>query len=74
MLQLKIKRAKGNTPSFPHLEGILVDGFNDLLERDLGGESVPVVYDRFSFISVPAVQLHTATPLIQSSVSDRQHT
>lgn len=54
-----------------YLEGVLGDGFNDLLERHFGGESVAVVDDGFTFISIPAVQLHTATALIQSPVSER---
>lgn len=53
-----------------YLEGVLSDGFNDLLERHFGGESVSVVDDRFAFISVPAVELHAATALVQGPVGN----
>lgn len=54
-----------NKSSFSYLKGVLGDGFNDLLKGHFGGESVAVVDDRFTFISIPAVQLHTATALVQ---------
>lgn len=56
-----------------YLEGVLGDGFDHLLERHLGGESVAVVDDRFSFISVPAVQLHAAAALDQSPAGRETH-
>lgn len=47
------------------------DGFDDLLERHFRGERVAMVDDWFTFISIPAVQLHAATALVQSPVSER---
>ena len=49
-----------------YLEGVLSDGFDDLLEGDFRGECVSMIDYRLSFISVPTIQLHTAAPLIQS--------
>lgn len=66
-----LHQQKINKSCFSYLEGVLGDGFNHLLERHFGGESVAVVYDRFAFISIPAVQLYTATALIQSPVRNR---
>ena len=43
-------------------EGGLPDGDHHLPEADLGGECVPVVDDRQTIVSVPAVQLDTTTP------------
>ena len=43
-------------------EGGLPDGDHDLPEADLGGERVPVVDDRQTIISVPAVKFDTTTP------------
>lgn len=50
-----------------HLEGVLSDGLNDFFKEHFGGERVPMVDHGLSFITVPAVQLNTATPLMQSS-------
>lgn len=50
-----------------HLEGVLSDGLNDFFKEHFGGERVSVVDHGLSFITVPAVQLNTATPLMQSS-------
>lgn len=57
-----------------YLEGVLGDGFDHLLEGYFGGESVSVVDDRFSSVSVPAVQLHAAAALIQRPVGERHVT
>ena len=43
-------------------EGGLPDGDDHLPEADLGGECVPVVDDRQTVVSVPAVKFDTATP------------
>lgn len=59
---------------FSHLESILRNGFKDFLEGHFRGECVAVVDDRFTFVSVPAVQLHRATALIQSPDGDRDTT
>lgn len=53
-----------------YLEGVLGDGFNHLLEGHFGGEGVSVVDDRFTPVSIPAVQLHAAAALIQRPVSE----
>ena len=50
-----------------HLKGVLVDGLDDLQKGHLGGERVSVIDDRFSSVPVPAVQLHAATAMDQSS-------
>lgn len=50
----------------PHLEGVFLDGFDDVLEEDLWGEGVAVVDHRLVVWSIPAVQLHTAAALQQS--------
>ena len=42
-------------------EGTLLDGNEDLPEADLAGEGVAVVDDGTPVVSIPAVQLHTAT-------------
>ena len=42
-------------------ESTLLDGNEDLSEADLAGESVAVVDDGTPIVSIPAVQLHTAT-------------
>lgn len=57
-----------------YLEGVLGDGLDHLLEGHFGGESVSVVDDRFSSVSIPAVQLHAAAPLIQRPVGERHVT
>lgn len=36
-------------------EGILVDGLNDRLERDLGGQGISMLDHRFSIRTIPAV-------------------
>ena len=43
-------------------EGGLPDGDHHLPEADLGGERVPVVDDRQTIVSVPAVKFDTTTP------------
>lgn len=55
-----------------YLEGVLGDGFDHLLEGHFRGESVSVVNDRFSSVSIPAVQLHAAATLIQRPVGERR--
>lgn len=36
-------------------EGVFVDGLDDIFEEDLGGESVAVVDDRLTILTVPTV-------------------
>lgn len=50
-----------------HLEGVFLDGFDDVLEEDLRGEGVAVVDHRLVVRPVPAVQLHAAAALQQSA-------
>lgn len=51
----------------PHLKGVLVDGLDHLHKGHFGCERVTVIDDGFSSVSIPTVQLHTATAMTQSS-------
>ncbi|KAG7260945.1 hypothetical protein CRUP_038488 [Coryphaenoides rupestris] len=42
------------------IDGVLVDGLDDVLEEDLGGECVAVVDDGLAVLTVPAVHRHPA--------------
>lgn len=54
---------------FSHLKGIFSDGLHHLSERHFGGKGVSVVNHRL-LISVPAVQLHTATAVAKRSAKN----
>lgn len=54
-----------------HLEGILLDGLNDIFEEDLRGECVTMVDDGLVIWSIPAVQLYAAAALQQSPGGDQ---
>lgn len=43
-------------------EGIFVDGFDDIFEKDLGGQSVAMVHNRLPVRPVPAVHCGQAEP------------
>lgn len=43
-------------------EGIFVDGFDDIFEKDLGGQSVAMVHDGLPVRPVPAVHCGQAEP------------
>ena len=55
---------QGQPPSPSHSlildEGVLVDGFNDVFEEDLGGQRVAVVHDGLPIRPVPAVHCRQA--------------
>lgn len=50
-----------------YFERVLINRLNNFHKGHFGGECVSMVDDWFSFIAVPAVQLHTAAAMIQSS-------
>lgn len=50
-----------------HFKSVLIYNLNDFGKRHFGGECVSVVDDWLSFISIPAVQLHTTTTVTQRS-------
>lgn len=52
---------------YTYFEGVFINCLNDLNKGYFGGERVSVVDDRFSFISIPTVQLNTAAAMIQRS-------
>lgn len=56
-----------------HLESIVVQGGYDVLEEDLGGESVSVVNDGLPVGPIPAVHLHTAAAPLQSPAYTHTH-
>lgn len=72
MFFIKLVETTENT----HFESILIDGLNDFYKGHFRGECVSMINDRFSCISIPAVQFDTATASIQSSerkVTSKHH-
>lgn len=43
-------------------EGIFVDGFDDIFEKNLGGQSVAMVHNRLPIRPIPAVHCGQADP------------
>lgn len=54
-------------PRHTYFESVFLYCLNDLHKGDFGGESVSVVNDGISFISIPTVQLNASAAVIQSS-------
>lgn len=58
-------RTVSGGPSYTYFESVFINCLNNLNKGYFGGECVSVVDDRFSFISIPTVQLNTTATTIQ---------